>query len=179
MTTKLVKKGGPPRYTEKESWESGVQRFWESIKKGGPDDCWEWQKNKKSTGYGTIRIHRKTWSSHRVSWIIHFGDPGDLLVCHKCDNRPCCNPNHLFLGTTADNTQDMMKKGRGKNVGESHARAKLTEADVIEIRKRLANGERHKDIGDLYGVDSTTICNINTGKRWKHLKTHDPEEDPS
>jgi len=162
----------PPRkMTEKEFWESAVQRFWKGVDKGGPDDCWEWQKFTNPGGYGKIKIQGKSWSSHRVSWMIHRGDPGDKHVLHRCDNPPCCNPNHLFLGTHADNVQDMITKGRDEAIlcpGESNHNSKLTEADVIEIRKRLANGERHKDIAASYGVSRTAISDIN-GRSWKHL----------
>ena len=92
-----------------------MKRFWDKVAIAGPDDCWEWQASFHTTGYGQIKYNRKKWKAHRISWILTNGEiPNTLCVLHKCDNPKCVNPNHLFLGTLKENTQDMLKKNRGR-----------------------------------------------------------------
>src|SRR4029077_14781397 len=90
------------------------ERFWEHFTVGAPDECWEWDGAYRMFGYGYIQdISRKNWLAHRVAYYLHYGeDPGDLFVCHRCDNPPCVNWNHLFKGTQRDNTLDRHAKGR-------------------------------------------------------------------
>ena len=89
------------------------ERFWEKVDKSG--DCWKWIAHLLK-GYGRFRLNNKTWSAHRVSWTLHYGEiPEGMCVLHRCDNPGCVNPEHLFLGTRTDNMKDRDQKGRGSN----------------------------------------------------------------
>lgn len=90
-----------------------VRRFWGKVKRGAPNECWEWQGGHFAQGYGITQWNRRNVGAHRVAYALtHGGELPDLYVCHSCDNRSCCNPAHLWLGTPQDNMTDMMRKGR-------------------------------------------------------------------
>ena len=157
------------------------------------DGCWTWTGKRDEKGYGRIKIRCEdgVWrphGAHRVSWEAHNGPiPGGLWVLHRCDNPPCINPNHLFLGTAADNTADMMQKGRwkpgiargdkngaytkpdrvlrGSRVGTS----KLSEAEVFAIKRAIDDGEPHAEIAGRYDVSRALISQIGRGERWSHV----------
>lgn len=111
-----------------------MRTFWGNVKIGTPRECWPWMgRIEKETGYGKFCWNRHCNSAHRFAWISVFGEiPSGLFVCHKCDNRTCQNPSHLWLGTAADNNRDMFRKGRGSKPPSS---AKITPAQVRLIRK--------------------------------------------
>jgi transposase len=140
------------------------------------DDCWEWQGLKGKKGYGGLKIYdalrvckRRTVLVHRISYELFIGPiPEGLGVLHKCDNPPCCNPNHLFIGTNADNRADCVAKDRHSK-GEQHTKAKLTEQHVIEIKALLIDGMPQRKIAKKYGVGHTVIGSIKNGLSWKHL----------
>jgi hypothetical protein len=147
-------------------------RFLQSLDIKGPNECWEWTKSCHRDGHG--QWHPKdgeTESTHRAAWRLMKGPiPFGLQVLHKCDNPPCCNPDHLFLGTATDNANDMWSKGRGRpgrKIGEEHRSCKLTEAQVIEIR---ASTERNADIARRFNVSKNTIGAIKKLRIWKHIK---------
>src|SRR6185503_17639450 len=107
------------------------ERFWSGVMIRSKNECWPWSRSCHRKGYGQFAIGRKKIETHRVAWILSNGKiEGELCVLHKCDNPPCCNPSHLFLGTLADNNKDMMEKGRqarGEKLG-SRIRAKAATA---------------------------------------------------
>lgn len=142
------------------------------VKKG---ECWEWTGKVSARGYGTfqekINGKKKDCTAHRRSYEAFIGEiPKDLFVLHKCDNRKCCNPDHLFVGTHSDNMQDMLSKGRQNYPsGEQHYAKKLNNEDVFEIRKLDEKGFSHEEIGEKYGVNRATIWDIANKKTWCHI----------
>lgn len=137
------------------------------------DGCWEWRGSVWADrgGYGRFHIKGKAYRAHRISWMIHRGKiPKKMFVCHTCDNTKCVNPDHLFLGTPNDNTQDKINKGRARyDYGRWHHSAKLDDRKVKLIKKHYANGVMQKDLAIKFGVSRATICFIVNGKRWSHL----------
>jgi hypothetical protein len=100
------------------------ERLWKKVLKGGPDECWPWQGSCNIKGYGQISIEGRPRTVTRVIWKLLYQDiPPGIHLLHRCDNPPCCNPAHLFLGTPKDNTQDMMRKGRNRNKPKATALA--------------------------------------------------------
>ena len=134
--------------------------------------CWLWNGSLASQGYGTVSIDGKQTRTHRA-FYEHFVKtiPNRLCVCHKCDMRPCVNPNHLFLGTNQDNVDDRERKGRNKLPlkGEQHNHAKLTEAQVIEARTLWQAGRSQNSLAKQFGVCAKTMREAVTGKSWKSL----------
>jgi HNH endonuclease len=143
--------------------------FWQRVDVRGPDDCWTWRKGKNGSGYGVLYIHRKSINAQRIAYQLHYGvDPGDREVCHTCDNPPCCNPYHLFLGTHADNMRDREAKGRANHaLGERNHNAKLTWQQVREIRSLCASGMQTRDVSIPYDVSTVLVNKIARGEIWK------------
>jgi len=138
--------------------------------------CWNWTGNLDTHGYGHVTIDNKTCRVHRLSYG-HYNGPlkKNLLVCHKCDNRKCFNPDHLFQGTHKENSQDMLAKGRWHHpviAGEQHGSSRLTEKDVIAIRsfaKRNPVAGSKAFLSRWFGIDDGQISKIINRKRWKHI----------
>lgn len=162
-----------------------VQRFWANVIVS--DGCWAWASSKSRDGYGKISVNIegrcKSLRAHRVSWEIHNGPiPEGLLVCHHCDNPECTNPDHLFLGTVKDNSEDMVAKGRSVRGskrapdttprGEKNSHAILTEDDVRYIRQLYHSDATQTTIrlAAQFGVQTACISKIVLRHSWKHVK---------
>lgn len=119
------------------------EKFWRKVNKKSGKECWEWTASKFRRGYGQLSHGQKNLKAHRVSYVLHFGNiPDGKLVCHRCDNPSCVNPEHLFLGSQFDNVKDQIAKGRRHDVrGEKNGMAKLTEKEVNKIRKEYKLGK--------------------------------------
>jgi hypothetical protein len=171
-------------------------RFYQRVEIDENTGCHNWTGNKDKNGYGHIRYKGKQFGTHRISFIFNKGEilPG-LFVCHKCDNPACVNPEHLFLGTPADNTRDAAQKGRmakginnghstkpentkrGKDhyrygnscktgIGEKNGRAKLSRIDVIEIKNLYRSGLSYRSIAKIFNVSLTAVRYIIIGRNW-------------
>ena len=132
--------------------------------------CWEWQLAQDRYGYGVAHCQtnkkRKYFFAHRISYYVFKDDyDPDLITMHSCDNRICCNPDHLFQGTRQDNTRDMVSKGR-QACGEK-SNSKLTEQQVREIR---ASSKMQIDLADEYGITQGAVTAIVNRRTWKHVE---------
>lgn len=166
-----------------------VQRFWSKVSK--TDTCWRWTGTIAKNGYGCLKVsmgsrtNKAMPAAHRISYFLHHHtDPGHWLVCHTCDNRLCVNPEHLFLGTSADNSADMARKGRAasgdrnasrlypekRKRGAANRSTKLTVAQVLEIRQRYATGTiTAVALGKEFGVQGCAVLVIHHRKTWKYI----------
>lgn len=150
--------------------DSTVAYFWSKVQKA--EGCWLWT-GSRNKDYGQLaRPINGVTSAHRLSWMIHFGAiPQGICVCHHCDNPPCVRPDHLFLGTKADNNRDMVEKQRSRAVcGERHPCAKLRIVDVLEMRKLHENEKVGcRKLAKRFGVSLTTVKEIFRRKIWRHI----------
>lgn len=155
--------------------EEASLRFWAKVDKNGPvpahrpelGPCWVWTASTLGKGYGAFGLNRRTAMAHRVAYEIEHGPiPDGLCVLHECDNPPCVR--HLFLGTRGDNATDRATKRR-QPFGESHWKAKLTEVDVLAIRKEYASGTvTRRDLSNRYSVTAACIGRIVRRETWTH-----------
>jgi hypothetical protein len=178
----------PKYYTPEER----VAAFWRRVNKNGPaqphmeSNCWEWtgSTNKKS-GYGDLQTTesgvKRPEYAHRYSWKMANGEiPAGMLICHRCDHRSCVRPDHLFVGTSRDNVMDAVGKGRMSvyGPGMTHHNAKLTDEQVLEIRRLYKAGVQIKVLSLQYGIRPSNGHSIVHGKTWRHLLPADAPDDP-
>lgn len=147
-------------------------RLWEKVEK--TSTCWLWRASKNSKGYGLISVNGVLIVVSRVVYMMHYGNiPKGLFVCHTCDVRSCVRPDHLFLGSAKDNTQDMLNKGRGRNggeKGENHPSAKLTLNQLLDAKARYdLGGVTQKQLAEELGVTKSCLANAFSGYTWKGM----------
>jgi hypothetical protein len=142
-------------------------RFWAKIDRP-PIGCWEWTASRTSLGYGKIGTTRSVWEfAHRIMWmLVHGPIPDGHIICHRCDNPPCVNPDHLFLGSHLDNFRDSQSKKRHAH-GERHGGAKLSEAEAQQILADPTAVGRH--LAKAHNVSPATICLLRKRETWRHL----------
>jgi hypothetical protein len=134
--------------------------------------CWNWVATKDRDGYGLLTHHRgKQIRAHRASYEFHVAKiPVGLLVCHSCDNPSCINPNHLFVGTSKENTRDMLDKNRRPVLrGERHPNAKLTNDQVTQIKQLRSENRLLKDIANQFNISFQTVSSITKGTTWNNI----------
>lgn len=146
------------------------ERFYSKFIVNSENGCWEWAANRFPKGYGCFKLNGKSNAAHRISYKIHVGEIKErMVICHKCDNPCCVNPNHLFMGTQKENLQDRNLKGRSIK-GHKNGRCILTEKDIPIIKSLLKEKIDQRDIAKKFGVAQTTISSIKLNKSWSHLK---------
>lgn len=153
-----------------------LTHLYENLITKHDNKCWILNKVPSKNGYVHFNMGRNKYIlAHRLSWIIHRGNiPDNLMILHKCDNPPCTNPDHLFIGTHADNVKDKINKKRhNASHGSSHYNAKLNDDMVLKIKKLIKEGYSQSAIAHKFEVRPSTIQNIADGKTWKHVKELD------
>jgi hypothetical protein len=151
--------------------EPAEVRFWRAVDVRGKDQCWEWMGALHYKGYGEFApIAKHKTKSHRFAWESKNGPiPDGKMVCHKCDNRPCCNPSHLFLGNAKTNMDDCTNKMRHCH-GEKSPKAKLTESDVIAIRNADKTKRTRLSIAKEFGISGRQVTSVCRYESWKHIR---------
>ena len=149
--------------------QSIEDRFWPKVdKSGGPDSCWPWTKGRHRNGYGKFYSAGKHISAHRTAFLFSAGTiPEGLHVLHKCDNRACCNPRHLFAGTSADNMADKVSKNRQSRTGfpgEKHGRSKLSNRPVLVLKKLRSLGWKLRTLATFFGISLNYADKVCLGK---------------
>lgn len=156
---------------------SDATRF-QALVGRSPGGCWPWLGRRYGDGYGEFRLssgHRI--AAHRFAWEIANGRPvpPGLYVCHRCDNPPCVNPDHLFAGTPAENEADKIAKGRKeRNAGEQNGNVRLTAADVLELRAAVAEGASYTRVSKRFGIHRKTAARICAGDLWACIPLEGP-----
>ena len=162
--------------------ESIIRRFWSKVEVGEDNDCWNWKSTDNGNGYGVIRILGRYIGAHRLSYILSNGGiPDGLMICHKCNNRACCNPKHLYAGTAMDNMMDARAAGTihgrsGKRPdtdklvkGEDCPWATISNKQAVEISNRITSGEGTSSIAKDLGVSCDVVYRIKKRKSFRSV----------
>jgi|SRR6185503_9622104 len=141
------------------------ERFWKKVSIGHNGECWDWKARRNKAGYGkfTVSATRRAYA-HRIAYELHYGEiPEGCDVCHRCDNPPCCNPDHLFAGTRHANMIDAFNKGRLAS-GLRLPQTKVTDEQVCEIIRRISLGETGRVVGADYGITQAHVSALTRGR---------------
>ena len=143
-----------------------AQRFWSKVDPAPSECCWEWTACKSSDGYGSFKLNYQNLGAHRVAYTLAKGEiPEGLIVRHTCDNPVCCNPDHLILGTLAQNNADRQERNRQAK-GKQNGKSKLTEEQAMEIYNSSLS---HYELSKLYNISKRNVSSIKCKKIWKHI----------
>lgn len=160
------------------SYGSPDDIFWAYVdQSGGPEACWEWQRSVTAKGYGQLRANGKGTTAHRYAYVLVNGpiSPG-MVVCHRCGNRRCVNPHHLYAGTPKQNTRDAIDMGTFQYPspprGSAQHHSRLSEAEVLDIYRRAHDGEALKHIARDYDITIAQVSQIKRGLSWGHITGH-------
>ena len=147
------------------------ETFWDKVDWEAETECWLWTGAKLPHGYGTVCLNRQRLYAHRYAWAFVNGPiPKGLNILHKCDVPACINPDHLYAGTQRENLIDCIRRGRANRVrGSAHGQSKLTEDQVLELRKERTKGLSYAKLGKHFGISETQARSIVLGTWWKHL----------
>jgi len=151
-----------------------LKDVWKRINKRDENDCWEWVGGKDKDGYGRMMIDRHNYRTHRLTYIETYGSiPEGLIICHRCNNPSCCNPNHLYAGTIRENSQQCTKEGRRVS-GEKHYKTILSDKDILKIRSLYSTGTfSQRELGRMFGVTQAAIWYIINNKTRKYILTEE------
>ncbi|GAB6170593.1 HNH endonuclease [Paradesulfitobacterium aromaticivorans] len=144
------------------------ERFMSNVQK--TDSCWIWTGHKANGGYGIFHANHKSYIAHRFYYALHHGPiPEHIKACHKCDNPACVNPDHIFLGTQSENLRDAVMKGRRNMLGEDNPFSKLTEDNVLSLRRLYANGITKAELARRFQLSKTHVGRIISREVWAHI----------
>ena len=146
-----------------------AKRFWSYVDIKGEDECWDWIGAINQKGYGAFSIGRKNIIAHRMAWELTYGPiPDGVFALHHCDRPRCCNVRHLWLGSNQDNVDDKVRKNRQCS-GEKNGLAKLTNGQVLEIRRLAKEGHFQNYLAKLFNISDAVVSKIVRRETWKHI----------